>query len=116
MTGSIAHRGPDGEGFFHHGPVHLGHRRLSIIDLSAGQQPMFNEDRSRVVVYNGEIFNHAALRPELEAAGHVYRSHCDTEMVVHAWEQFGSDCLQRFRGMFAFALISEAKANRRPSQ
>jgi asparagine synthase (glutamine-hydrolysing) len=107
MTDAMAHRGPDAEGFFTKGPVHLAHRRLSIVDLSSGQQPMFNEDGTRAIVYNGEIFNHAALRPELEAAGHRYRSHCDTETVLHAWEQFGPDCLLRFRGMFAFALWDE---------
>jgi asparagine synthase (glutamine-hydrolysing) len=98
------HRGPD-EGGEHHEPgVALGHRRLSIIDLSSGQQPLFNEDNSVVVVFNGEIYNFASLRPELERAGHRFRTHCDTEVIVHAWEEWGEDCVRRFGGMFAFAL------------
>jgi asparagine synthase (glutamine-hydrolysing) len=105
MTGAIAHRGPDDTGVFESGPVFLGHRRLSIIDVSTtGHQPMFNEDGSVAIVYNGEIFNHATLRPDLERAGHVYRSHCDTETIIHAYEQYGPACLDRFRGMFAFAI------------
>jgi asparagine synthase (glutamine-hydrolysing) len=104
MTGEIRHRGPDDEGFYLDELAALGHRRLSIIDLSGGHQPMSNEDGTRWIVYNGEIFNHAALRPELESAGHRFQSRCDTEMIVHAWEQYGDDCVSRFRGMFAFAL------------
>ena len=98
------HRGPD-EGGIHMEPgVGLGHRRLSIIDLSTGQQPLANEDGSVVVVYNGEIYNYQALIPELSALGHVFRTKSDTEVIVHAWEQWGEDCVTRFRGMFAFAL------------
>lgn len=104
MTSSIAHRGPDGFGYFSDPGVYLGHRRLSIIDLAAGNQPMANEDNSVWVVYNGEIFNHAEVRPALEAAGHRYKTHCDTETILHGWEQYGADCLSLFRGMFAFAL------------
>ena len=105
MTDRIAHRGPDADGAYLDEHVALGHRRLSIIDLSpAGAQPMTNESGRLQIVYNGEIFNHADLRPELERAGHRYRSHCDTETIIHAWEQYGPACLQRFRGMFAFAL------------
>src|SRR5579863_7972552 len=104
MTSAIRHRGPDAFGFYRNDGVSLGHRRLSIVDLATGQQPMFNEDRSLAIVYNGEIFNHAALRPELERAGHRYATHSDTEAVLHAYEEFGPDCLARFRGMFAFAL------------
>lgn len=104
MTAALAHRGPDDRGFFRDGPAFLGHQRLSIIDLATGHQPMASEDGSRWIVYNGEIFNHAALRPELEAAGHRYRSRSDTETILHAYEQYGPACLQRFRGMFAFAL------------
>ena len=104
MTASIAHRGPDDSHFFLGAPAFLGHRRLSIVDLAGGRQPMFNEDGSLVVVYNGEIFNHAAARPSLEAAGHRYRSHCDTETILHAYEQHGSACLSLFRGMFSFAI------------
>jgi|HubBroStandDraft_6_1064221.scaffolds.fasta_scaffold31321_1 asparagine synthase (glutamine-hydrolysing) len=104
MTDIIAHRGPDGSGFYVQGEVALGHRRLSIIDLATGGQPMSNEDDSLWITYNGEIFNHADVRPELETAGHRYKSHCDTETVIHAYEQYGDQCLTRFRGMFAFAI------------
>src|SRR5580658_5477248 len=104
MTTVLEHRGPDAFGYHHDAWAHLGHRRLSIVDLATGQQPMTNEDGSLWIVYNGEIFNHAALRPELERAGHRYASSSDTETVLHAFEQFGPDCLARFRGMFAFAL------------
>ncbi|RPH61985.1 MAG: asparagine synthase (glutamine-hydrolyzing), partial [Burkholderiales bacterium] len=98
------HRGPD-EGSVHVEPhVGLGHRRLSIIDVATGQQPLFNEDHSVVVVFNGEIYNFQALAAELEAAGHVFRTRSDTEVIVHGWEQWGEACVERFRGMFAFAL------------
>ncbi len=98
------HRGPD-EGSIHiEAHVGLGHRRLSIIDVATGQQPLFNEDGTVVVVLNGEIYNFEALRDQLEAAGHVFRTRSDTEVIVHGWEQWGEDCVQRFRGMFAFAL------------
>ena len=98
------HRGPD-EGDIHFEPgVALGHRRLSIIDLSTGQQPLFNEDGSVAVVFNGEIYNFQELVPELEALGHHFHTRSDTEVIVHAWESWGEDCVQRFRGMFAFAL------------
>jgi asparagine synthase (glutamine-hydrolysing) len=104
MNESQHHRGPD-EGGLHIEPgVALGHRRLSIIDLSSGQQPLFNEDHSVVVVYNGEIYNHAGLMAELTALGHTFRTHCDTEVIVHAWEEWGEACVERFRGMFAFGL------------
>jgi asparagine synthase (glutamine-hydrolysing) len=98
------HRGPD-EGGLHFEPgVALAHRRLSIIDLSTGQQPLFNEDGSVAVVFNGEIYNFQELVPELEGLGHVFHTRSDTEVIVHAWEAWGVDCVQRFRGMFAFAL------------
>ena len=98
------HRGPD-EGGFHFEPgVALAHRRLSIIDLSTGQQPLFNEDGSVAVVFNGEIYNYQELVPELERCGHTFHTRSDTEVIVHAWEQWGEACVQRFRGMFAFAL------------
>ncbi len=104
MNESQHHRGPD-EGGLHIEPgVGFGHRRLSIIDLSSGQQPLFNEDGSVVVVFNGEIYNFQELVPELEALGHVFRTHSDTEVIVHGWEAWGVDCVNRFRGMFAFAL------------
>ncbi|CAD5375214.1 Asparagine synthetase (glutamine-hydrolyzing) [Rubrivivax sp. A210] len=104
MNDSQQHRGPD-EGSLHLEPgVGFGHRRLSIIDIATGQQPLFNEDGSVVVVFNGEIYNYQELIPELQAAGHVFHTKSDTECIVHAWEQWGEDCVQRFRGMFAFAL------------
>ena len=104
MNEAQHHRGPD-EGGLHVEPgVGLAHRRLSIIDLSSGQQPLFNEDHSVVVVFNGEIYNFTELMPELQALGHTFRTHCDTEVIVHAWEQWGEQCVTRFRGMFAFAL------------
>ncbi len=104
MNESQHHRGPD-EGSLHLEPgVGLGHRRLSIIDLSTGQQPLFNEDGSVVVVFNGEIYNYQDLIPELQALGHVFHTKSDTEVIVHAWESWGAACVQRFRGMFAFAL------------
>ena len=104
MNETQFHRGPD-EGGVHLEPgVGLAHRRLSIIDLSGGQQPLFNEDETVVVTYNGEIYNFPELTAELQQAGHRFRSHCDTEVIVHAWEEWGEACVQRFRGMFAFAV------------
>ncbi len=104
MNDSQHHRGPD-EGSVHIEPgLGLGHRRLSIIDIATGQQPLFNEDGSVVVVFNGEIYNYGALIPELQALGHVFKTKSDTEVIVHAWEQWGDRCVERFRGMFAFAL------------
>ncbi len=104
MTAAIRHRGPDDDGHFLDDGVALGHRRLSIIDLSGGHQPMPNEDERRWIVYNGEVFNHAKVRTELEAAGHRYRNHSDTETLLHAWEQWGPASVERFRGMFAYAI------------
>lgn len=104
MNQSLFHRGPD-EGGMHVEPgLGLAHRRLSIIDLSTGQQPLYNEDRSVVVVFNGEIYNYQTLAAELNGAGHAFRTHSDTETIVHGWEQWGEACVTRFRGMFAFAL------------
>ncbi|MCK0509224.1 XrtA/PEP-CTERM system amidotransferase [Aromatoleum anaerobium] len=103
------HRGPD-EGGMHFEPgVALAHRRLSIIDLSTGQQPLFNEDGSVAVVFNGEIYNYRELVPELERCGHRFHTRSDTEVIVHAWEQWGEDCVRRFRGMFAFALWDRSR-------
>ena len=104
MKAVIQHRGPDEDGIYTDDHAFLGHQRLSIIDLSSGQQPMSNEDGRLQIIYNGEIFNHAATRPELEAAGHRYRTHCDTETIIHAYEQYGADCVHKFRGMFAFVI------------
>src|SRR5947199_10461931 len=104
MSDRIRHRGPDGDGTFVAGPVALAHRRLAIIDPAGGQQPVFNEDRSLVIVYNGELYNFAELRAELEAKGHRFRTHCDTEVAVHAYEEWRERCVERMRGMFAFAI------------
>ena len=109
MTDSIAHRGPDGSGFFQDDHAALGHRRLSIIDVAGGSQPMTNEDGRLQLIYNGEIFNHAQLRPDLERAGHQYQTHCDTETILHAYEQYGDGCVALFRGMFAFAIWDPQK-------
>jgi asparagine synthase (glutamine-hydrolysing) len=104
MNESQFHRGPD-EGSLHMEPgMGMGHRRLSVIDVATGQQPLFNEDHSVVVVFNGEIYNYQDLIPELQALGHVFRTRSDTEVIVHAWEAWGEACVERFRGMFAFAL------------
>jgi asparagine synthase (glutamine-hydrolysing) len=104
MTAVIRHRGPDGDGQFLDREVGLGHRRLSIIDLGGGAQPIGNEDGKLQVVFNGEIYNFVELRAELEAAGHQFKTRSDTEVIVHAYEQWGEDCVRRFNGMFAFAL------------
>jgi asparagine synthase (glutamine-hydrolysing) len=105
MTDAIAHRGPDGEGQYVDGPVGLGNRRLAIIDLSEhGAQPMASEDGQVVVTYNGEIYNFRELRAELERRGHVFASHADTEVVVHGYEEWGTELVARLNGMFAFAL------------
>jgi asparagine synthase (glutamine-hydrolysing) len=107
MNQRLAHRGPDGDGV-HCGPGYgLGHRRLAIIDLRGGRQPLFNEDGSVAVVFNGEIYNFAELVPQLEERGHRFRTRSDTEVIVHAWEEWGEACVERFRGMFAFALVDE---------
>ena len=104
MNETQHHRGPDEGDVYTEPGVGFGHRRLSIIDLSSGQQPLFNEDNSVVVVFNGEIYNYQELMDELLALGHRFRTRCDTEVIVHAWEQWGEACVERFRGMFAFGL------------
>jgi asparagine synthase (glutamine-hydrolysing) len=104
MSDVQTHRGPDDAGLFTEPGAGLAHRRLAIIDLSGGHQPLFNEDESVLVVYNGEIYNFQPLSEELMAAGHRFRTHCDTEVIVHAWEEWGEACVERFRGMFAFAI------------
>lgn len=105
MTDSIAHRGPDGEGWYRDKNVGLGHRRLAILDLSAaGHQPMITRDGRFALSYNGEIYNHAEIRAELEALGHRFRSNTDSEVVLLAWAQWGKQCVNRFNGMFAFAI------------
>ena len=104
MNETQHHRGPDADGLHCEAGLGLGHKRLSIIDLSTGQQPLYNEDRSVVVIFNGEIYNYQELIPELTRLGHTFRTKSDTEVIVHAWEQWGEACVTRFRGMFAFAL------------
>ena len=104
MAAALVHRGPDDAGAFECAPVSLGHRRLSIIDREGGHQPIANEDETVWLVYNGEIYNFRELRAELEAAGHVFRTHCDSEVIVHAYEEWGPACAARFNGMWAFAV------------
>src|ERR1700674_5382912 len=109
MMELIQHRGPDGSGEFLSGPVGLGHRRLSIIDLNTGAQPMSNEDGTVWVVYNGEIYNFRELRTQLQERGHRFKSTTDTEVIVHLYEEVGDQCVTRLRGMFAFALWDERR-------
>ena len=109
MTSSIRHRGPDGEGQLVDHEIGLGHRRLSIIDVGGGGQPIGNEDGSIQIVFNGEIYNFIELRKELEAFGHQFKTRSDTEVIVHAYEQWGTDCVTRFNGMFAFAIWDRKK-------
>jgi asparagine synthase (glutamine-hydrolysing) len=109
MCQAIVHRGPDDEGLFVRGGTGLGMRRLSIIDLSGGHQPVFNEDRSIWVVFNGEIYNFPELRDDLQKRGHHFYTHTDTEVIVHLYEEMGADCVTKLRGMFAFALYDERR-------
>jgi len=104
MRDALRHRGPDGEGLHLDGPVGLGHRRLAIVDVEGGHQPMANEDGTAWITFNGEIYNHAALRPGLLARGHVYRTRSDTETILHLYEEEGDRCVERLSGMFAFAV------------
>ena len=104
MRDVLAHRGPDGEGMMLEGPIGIAHRRLAIVDLAGGHQPMSNEDGSIWIVFNGEIYNHADLRPELEARGHRYRTRSDTESILHLYEDDGERVVERLEGMFAFAI------------
>jgi asparagine synthase (glutamine-hydrolysing) len=105
----LQHRGPDDFGYYVSEPAFLGHRRLSIVDLAGGHQPLYNEDHTRLIVYNGEVFNHAGLRAELERAGHRYRTRSDSETILHGWEQWGADSVARLRGMFAFAIWDQPR-------
>ena len=109
MSDRIKHRGPDGDGYFIDGDVALGHRRLSIIDLSTGDQPMFNEDGSVVTVFNGEIYNYQELKEELIALGHDFKTKSDTEVLVHGYEEWHTDLPKHLRGMFAFAIYDKNK-------
>jgi len=109
MNGALAHRGPDGDGFYNAARATLGQRRLAIIDRAGGQQPMANEDESCWIVFNGEIYNHRSLRPMLEDRGHRFRTVSDTEVILHAYEEFGPSCVERIEGMFAFAIYDGRK-------
>ncbi|MDB5394175.1 MAG: asparagine synthase [Rhodospirillales bacterium] len=111
MNDSIAHRGPDGDGFLLEPGIGLGHRRLAIIDLAGGTQPLFNETGDVAVVFNGEIYNYRETMTELMALGHRFKTHSDTEVIVHGWEEWGPACLGRLRGMFAFALWDRRRQN-----
>ena len=107
MCDAIRHRGPDDDGFYFQGPVGLGMRRLAIIDLHSGKQPIHNSDRSAWIVFNGEIYNYRELREKLEKLGHTFYTNSDTEAIVHAYDQYGADCPRYLRGMFAFAIWDE---------
>ena len=109
MTRAIAHRGPDSENFYVDRDIALGIRRLSIIDLESGTQPIFNEDRTKVVVYNGEIYNYRDLRADLVAKGHRFTTQSDTEVVVHGYEEYGDALLPKLRGMFGFVIWDSVK-------
>ena len=104
MSKAMLHRGPDGAGEFSSRHVALAHRRLSIIDLSHGQQPLYNEDSSLVLIANGEIYNFIELRSQLQARGHSFKTGSDCEVILHLYEEKGEDCVEQLRGMFAFAL------------
>lgn len=109
MTDTMAHRGPDDKGYFFDNHVGLGHRRLSIIDIKTGHQPMDNEDGTIVIVFNGEIYNFPELKSLLRDRNHVFKTHSDTEVVIHAYEEWGRDCVKKFNGMFAFAIYDKNK-------
>lgn len=109
MGDVIVHRGPDGAGYFEQDGFSMGMRRLSIIDLEGGTQPIYNEDKTLAVCYNGEIYNYVELMADLKARGHQFRTHCDTEVIIHAYEEYGHACLQKFNGMFSFCLYDSRK-------
>ena len=109
MCDTIVHRGPDERGVYARGPVGLGMQRLAIIDLAGGKQPIHNEDQTVKVVFNGEIYNFPELRRELEDRGHQFYTRSDTEVIVHLYEEMGSDCVKKLRGMFALALYDERR-------
>src|SRR5215216_5434620 len=109
MCDVITHRGPDDDGYLRKDGVSLGMRRLSIIDLAGGAQPISNEDGSVSIVFNGEIYSFHELRSELEKRGHTFKTNSDTEAIVHAYEEFGPDCANHLRGMFVFAIWDDKK-------
>src|SRR5262249_32814414 len=104
MGAVLRHRGPDDQGRLISGPLAMGFQRLSIIDVAGGHQPMANEDATVWLVFNGEVYNHAELRPILEKRGHRYATQSDTEAILHLYEEYGDDCVEHLRGMFAFAI------------
>jgi asparagine synthase (glutamine-hydrolysing) len=107
MTKTMTHRGPDQSGYFFEKNVGLGHRRLNIIDLSTGEQPISNEDDNLSIIYNGEIYNYQYLREDLLQRGHVFKTKSDTEVILHLYEEYGPASLQKLRGMFAFAIYDK---------
>src|ERR1700683_3716997 len=109
MAQTIFHRGPDDAGYYVRPPIAFGFRRLSIVDIAGGHQPMSNEDGTIWIAFNGEIYNHAELRPDLERRGHRYKTRSDTETIVHLYEEYGDDCVHHLRGMFAFAIWDSRK-------
>ena len=109
MTDTLTHRGPDDSGYFVDARIGLGHRRLSIIDLAGGQQPIFNADRTKVIVFNGEIYNYRPLRQELASKGYLFQTHSDTEVILHLYEEEGEACVEKLRGMFAFAIWDQTQ-------
>jgi len=109
MNDVIRHRGPDDDGFFLKDGVALGMRRLSIIDLAGGAQPISGEDGAVTIVFNGEIYSFQELRPVLESRGHTFKTHSDTETIVHAYEEYGEACVDHLRGMFTFAIWADKK-------
>ena len=116
MTSRIAHRGPDGEGFFEHPLASLGHRRLAIIDPAGGHQPVGTDDGLVQLTYNGEVYNFRELRAELEPLGHTFHTNCDTEVVLHAYLEWGTDCFARFNGMWALAILDLRDGDGAPSR
>lgn len=109
MNEAQRHRGPDGSGIYVAPGIGLGCRRLAVIDIEGGHQPMLNEDDTVALVFNGEIYNFRELTDELAARGYRFRTRCDTEVIIHSWEEWGEHCLDRLRGMFAFALWDETQ-------
>ena len=109
MMEKIRHRGPDGEGQYIDENVALGHRRLSIIDIDAGAQPMYNEDGSLVIVFNGEIYNYKQIREQLIKSGHTFATNSDTEVLIHGYEEYGEKILNQLRGMFSFVIWDRNK-------
>ena len=109
MAEKINHRGPDGEGFYVDENIALGHKRLAIIDINLGVQPIYNEDKNLVIIFNGEIYNYKNLKIELGTLGHKFKSDCDTEVIIHGYEQWGTNVVNHLRGMFAFAIWNKTK-------